>query len=50
MSSVKASESARSKLPPKATAKDTNAPTLPIEAIHLDVHDAGTVTVTLPML
>ena len=48
--SVKASETALSRFPPKVTAKDTNAPTPPMEANHLEVHAAGTVTVILGIL
>ena len=47
---VNAREKARSRLPPIATAKDTNAPTLPIDANHLEVQAAGTVTVTRVIL
>ena len=47
---VKASETARSRLPPMDIAKDTKAPMLPSDDSHRDVHAAGTVTVILFVL
>ncbi len=44
---VQARETALSRLPPRATAKEKKAPKLPREATHLDIHTPGTVTVTL---
>ncbi len=46
-SSVLDREMALSRLPPKATAKETKAPRLPRDASHFDIQAPGTVTVTL---
>ena len=47
---VNASEIALSKFPPIVKANDTNAPMPPADDSHLEVHEAGTVTVTLDVL
>src|SRR6266581_1481537 len=47
---VNPSAMALSRLPPIATAKETNAPIPPSDDNHLDVHAAGTVTVSLIVL